>query len=309
MSDIFISYSSKDRPWVEQFAKALATYGWSVWWDRNIPTGGSFNMVIRRELRAAKCAVVVWSAESVDSEWVQAEAEEAKKQDKYLPVTVDESEIPLGFTQRTCQSLVEWEVGVDHPGFSQLLKDIERLVQSPPQRIEIRSRSWRERLRSLWLLSLPTLVVAVIIIILMQWPISTRVHVELTTERVEFQIDAAKPILGPIDARSIAIDQFKTLSFDPDSMEIADPSQFQMDKDDFPSSAWKPLRLASEKITLTAEDSSRHPRVTLEGPNRNGLPTIRLDPIAVAPGSAHHAGNTGWEDIGAYDQSRGTGQL
>ena len=136
MSDIFISYSSKDRPWVEQFAKALETHGWSVWWDRNIPTGGSFNQVIRQELSTAKCAIVVWSEQSVESEWVQAEAAEAKKQDKYLPVKINESDIPLGFTQRTFQSLVDWEAGVDHAGFSQLLKDIERLVKSPPKRIE-----------------------------------------------------------------------------------------------------------------------------------------------------------------------------
>src|SRR5690349_1945663 len=114
MSDIFISYSSKDRPWVEQFAKTLEARGWSVWWDRNIPTGGSFNAVIRKELSAAKCAIVVWSEQSVESEWVQAEAAQAKKQDKYLPVTINESEIPLGFTQRTFQSLVDWEAGIDH---------------------------------------------------------------------------------------------------------------------------------------------------------------------------------------------------
>ena len=78
MSDIFISYSSKDRPWVDTFAKVLESQGWSVWWDRQIPTGGSFHAVIRQELRAATCAIVVWSEQSVDSEWVQAEADEAR---------------------------------------------------------------------------------------------------------------------------------------------------------------------------------------------------------------------------------------
>lgn len=117
MSEIFISYSSKDRLWGDTFAKVLESHGWSVWWDRQIPTGGSFNAVIRQELRAARCAIVVWSEQSVDSEWVQAEADEAKKQEKYLPIRIDESEIPLGFTQRTFQSLVNWKQAPIIPEF------------------------------------------------------------------------------------------------------------------------------------------------------------------------------------------------
>ena len=289
MSDIFISYSSKDRPWVERFVKVLAARGWSVWWDRNIPTGESFNAVIRQELRAAKCAIVVWSEYSVDSEWVQAEADEAKKQKKYLPVRIDESEIPLGFTQRTFQSLVAWEADADHPGFSQLLKDIERLVKSPPQRTEVVSRPWWKRVHPLWLVSIPTVVAAVIVSGLMLWPISTRIQVELTTERVEFAVEAsasqAHAMVGPLTARALGIERFTTISFEPESMEVADPAQYDMDKDDFPASAWKPLSLTSSNVTLSAKDSTRHPRVTIEGPNRNGLPAIRLDPMAVSPGS------------------------
>ncbi|MDH4154538.1 MAG: toll/interleukin-1 receptor domain-containing protein [Nitrospira sp.] len=68
MSDIFLSYSSHDRPWVERLANTLEAHGWSVWWDRAISTGGSFNTEIRRELSAAQCAIVVWSEQSVDSE-------------------------------------------------------------------------------------------------------------------------------------------------------------------------------------------------------------------------------------------------
>jgi hypothetical protein len=289
MSDIFISYSSNDRPWVEQFAKTLGTYGWSVWWDRNIPTGGSFNTVIRQELRAAKCAIIVWSERSVDSEWVQAEAAEAKKQEKYLPVKIDKSEIPLGFTQRTFQSLVDWEAGIDHPGFSQLLKDIERLVKSPPQRIEGVSRPWWKRAHPLWLVSIPTVVATVIVSGLMMWSISTRIQVELTTERVEFAVDTSASqghaMLGPLTARALGIEKFTTISFEPESMEVADPAQYDMDKDDFPASAWRPVSLTSSNVTLSAKDRTRHPRVTIEGPNQNGLPAIRLDPMAVLPGS------------------------
>ena len=286
MSDIFISYSSKDRPWVERFAKALETHSWSVWWDRNIPTGGSFNTVIRQELTAAKCAIVVWSEQSVESEWVQAEAAEAKKQEKYLPVKISESDIPLGFTQRTFQSLVDWEAGVDHAGFSQLLKDIERLVKSPPKRIEFGPKPWWKRVHPLWFVILPTALAAVTVIALMLWSIPARVQVDLTTERLEFVVDTTqgKPVLSPLDVRSVAIEKFTAMTFEPETLEVADPSQYQVETDDFPPRAWKPLTvIGSKKATLAAKDSTRHPRVTVEGLNRNEQKTFHLDAMAVAP--------------------------
>ena len=77
MSDIFISYSSHDRPWVKVLAEALRSEGWSVWWDRTTPTGSNYYRAIENELDAARCVVVVWSKESVRSDWVPAEAQEA----------------------------------------------------------------------------------------------------------------------------------------------------------------------------------------------------------------------------------------
>jgi TIR domain len=288
MSDIFISYSSKDRPWVERFAKTLESHGWSVWWDRNIPTGGSFNQVIRQELGTAKCAIVVWSEQSVESEWVQAEASEAKKQDKYLPIKINESEIPLGFSQRTFQSLVDWDAGIEHVGFVQLLKDIERLVKSPPKRIEFGPKPWWKRVPPIWLVSTPAILAAVVAIGLMLWSIPARVQVELTTERMEFEVAASeqgKTMLGGFDVQSVAIEKFSALSFEPDTFEVADPSQYRVKTDDFSPSAWKPLNVDRAKVTLGAKDQTRHPRVTVEGPNPAEPETIHLDPMAVAPGT------------------------
>ena len=123
----------------------------------------------------------------------------------------------------------------------------------------------------------------------MLWSISTRIQIELTTERVEFAVDASasqdRAMLGPLTARALGIEKFTSISFEPESMEVADPAQYDMAKDDFPVSAWKPLRMASAKITIAAKDITRNPRVTIEGPNQNGLPAIRLDPMAVSPGS------------------------
>ncbi|HZN45149.1 MAG TPA: toll/interleukin-1 receptor domain-containing protein, partial [Nitrospiraceae bacterium] len=58
----------------KKFADALESRGWSVWWDREIPIGENFDRVIEQELNAARCAVVLWSKESVRSRWVRAEA-------------------------------------------------------------------------------------------------------------------------------------------------------------------------------------------------------------------------------------------
>jgi TIR domain len=288
MSDIFISYSSKDRPWVERFAKTLETHGWSVWWDRNIPTGGSFNAVIRQELSAAKCAIVVWSEQSVNSEWVQAEAAEAKKQDKYLPIKINESEIPLGFTQRTYQSLVGWEAGVEHAGFSQLLKDVERLVKSPPKRVDFGPKPWWKRVLPIWLVSTPAILAGIVVFGLMLWSIPARVQVELTTERVEFTIGETtqgEARIGGFDMQSVAIEKFVTLAFEPTAVEVADPSQYRVKTDDFPASAWRRLKVDGSKVIVSAKAQTQHPRVTVEALMASGLDTIHLDPIAIAPGA------------------------
>ena len=46
MADIFISYASDDLQRIEPIRKALEDQGWSVWWDRTIPPGKSFDQVI-----------------------------------------------------------------------------------------------------------------------------------------------------------------------------------------------------------------------------------------------------------------------
>src|SRR3954471_4245744 len=74
VADIFISYSSDDRPRIERIAQALIDEGWSVWWDRKLGAGNIFRDKIAREMEASKCVLVVWTASSVTSQWVLDEA-------------------------------------------------------------------------------------------------------------------------------------------------------------------------------------------------------------------------------------------
>ena len=102
MADIFISYSQKDRSVAEGLAHFLVESGYHVWWDYELVGGVKFRSKIKAELDAAKAAIVIWTPNSVESEWVIEEADDAKSSKKLLPVRVPELDyksIPLGFRQ------------------------------------------------------------------------------------------------------------------------------------------------------------------------------------------------------------------
>jgi hypothetical protein len=206
-----------------------------------------------------------------------------------LPVRIDNAKLPLEFRRIQTKSLIDWKEGRSHPEFDKLLEEIGVLLNAPPAAVVLRTQSPRVGVHSRWLLSLPTIIAAAIVLVLAQWPISTRIQVKLMAERVDFAIEASTrqdhEMLGPLTARAVGIEKFATISFEPETIEVADPAQYDMEKDDFPASAWNPLTLADATVTVSAQDSRHHPRVTIEGPNRNGLPSIRLDPIPVLPGS------------------------
>lgn len=100
MADIFISYSKPDRFEVEKLAAMLEAEGWSVWWDKGLSPGDTYRDEIMKELVRARAVVAVWTANSIKSDWVRAEAGQAKATGKLIPVKVDGvgyGDIPLPF--------------------------------------------------------------------------------------------------------------------------------------------------------------------------------------------------------------------
>lgn len=132
MADIFISYAADDRAWVEKFAQALSDQGFTVWWDRSIPFGQSYQTVIEQALAEAACVFVVWSVHSVQSSWVWAEAEEARSRNILIPVVIDDSQPPLVFRQIQTADLSQWQTDPSAPLDAKLLRDLEGLIGKPP---------------------------------------------------------------------------------------------------------------------------------------------------------------------------------
>jgi hypothetical protein len=61
MTDVLLSYASEDSQHAARMAQALEREGWSVWWDRQIPPGRTWDQVIGEATQAARCVVVLWS--------------------------------------------------------------------------------------------------------------------------------------------------------------------------------------------------------------------------------------------------------
>jgi hypothetical protein len=122
LSDIFLSYASSDRARVAPLVQALEAQGLQLWWDRDIDYGQSFHKMIEQALTAAPCVIVVWTRESVQSEWVLNEASEARRRDCLVPVLLDPVAPPLEFRHLQAADLSNWKGDSADPEFTRLRK-------------------------------------------------------------------------------------------------------------------------------------------------------------------------------------------
>src|ERR1700680_4720278 len=86
MADIFISYSKGSQAQTQQLADELRAKGFTVWYDTSLLPGDSFRDVITSELAQARAAIVIWTADSVKSDWVCSEASRARARRVLIPL-------------------------------------------------------------------------------------------------------------------------------------------------------------------------------------------------------------------------------
>jgi len=100
LADVFISYSSKDAARSEAIASFLKREHISVAIDRDfLQVGDAYRDRIATELKQAKVVIVLWSRDSIVSEFVRDEASRAR-QTPLLQLVIDdlpEEDVPLGF--------------------------------------------------------------------------------------------------------------------------------------------------------------------------------------------------------------------
>lgn len=128
MADVFISYKREDRQTAERLANSLEQLGFDVWWDLDLLAGDRYRHVIREVIDQCSAAVVLWSAKSVDSDFVMDEANHAKKKGKLCPAIIDDVDLPFGFGQTHADDLRGWDGELSHAGFQGLVRSLEARV-------------------------------------------------------------------------------------------------------------------------------------------------------------------------------------
>lgn len=127
-NDIFLSYDSADKERVRPLVELLESQGWTVWWDRKIPPGKTFAEVIYKALQPAKCILVVWSVNSVESKWVRKEAAEGDRRGILVPMLFDDVQVPFEFRDIHAAGLVGYPASTNETELQELLTAIESLV-------------------------------------------------------------------------------------------------------------------------------------------------------------------------------------
>src|SRR5262245_19704926 len=134
MSDIFISYKREEQATARKLADALEKEGLSVRWDPKLRAGEHFDDMIEKALHEAKCVLVLWSEQSVQSRYVRDEATYALEKDKLVPVAIENVTLPFRFRGVQTSSLLDWDGSRDSSEYRRLVDDISAILGSTPMR-------------------------------------------------------------------------------------------------------------------------------------------------------------------------------
>jgi adenylate cyclase len=132
LADIFISYASVDQARVEPLVGHLESAGYSVWWDRQLAGGAVYARKIESEILNASVVLVVWSHDSLASQWVADEAEIGRQNNKLLPIRIDPIDAPIGFRQIQTLDFANWQGQAGGHEFEALISSCDQLIGDKP---------------------------------------------------------------------------------------------------------------------------------------------------------------------------------
>ena len=108
IESIFVSYSSKDRPFALGLTKELQNLGVNVWIDQlGIKLGQNWDSAIDDALESADTVILIISPTAVSSQNVQDEVSIAINENKkFVPIMIKECDLPMRWQRRQYADLI-----------------------------------------------------------------------------------------------------------------------------------------------------------------------------------------------------------
>ena len=137
MAEVFISYARANEDVARRVASGLKASGFDAWWDDQLPAHRAYSDIIEQRLRGAAAVVVLWSKDAAQSQWVRAEADFARTENKLVQAQLDGTLPPMPFNQIQCADLSGWKGNRKHRGWAKLVDGVSSVVSgTPPQLAE-----------------------------------------------------------------------------------------------------------------------------------------------------------------------------
>ena len=143
---IFFSYSRTDLKRARPIIDALELAGYAVWWDGKLEGGTVYLPETERALKAAKAVIVLWSQQSVTSNWVLDEAMDGRADGRLVPLSIQQVTPPLGFRQFQVLDFDRWKGHTGAPEFVELLRAVAVLHGRAAPARAVRQATWPEML-------------------------------------------------------------------------------------------------------------------------------------------------------------------
>ena len=124
---IFISHASADRDAPGELADTLRAAGFTVWWDDDLLSGQRYHDTLTNQLNTARAVVVLWTPDSVVSDWVYSKARRSNDQGKLVQVrttAVEIDDLPAPFDAYHCARLEDTD---------RIVRAVSALVRPEPE--------------------------------------------------------------------------------------------------------------------------------------------------------------------------------
>ena len=144
MADVFISYARADRVAADLLLAQLDQSGRSVFLDRvRLQPGKPWEPAIKTELRTARCVLVLWSRNSVESSWVRSEANSGFIRGRLVQVLIEPVRLPEPFASIEAVDLVDWSDGAA-VGWSIVMAAVDATLRLPSDAPDLVARKLDE---------------------------------------------------------------------------------------------------------------------------------------------------------------------